>query len=63
MRWFINRRNDYGKFVDVRTGLPKKPKFTDTQREIVELWSFLESHMKDNLQHSVCGSRCIVYIY
>ncbi len=57
MRWFINRRSDYGKYVDVRTGLPKKPRFTAVMQETVDLWSFLEKFMKENLQHTVCGSR------
>ena len=57
MRWFINRRSDYGKYIDVRTGQPKKTRFTAVMQEVVDLWAFLEPFMKENLQHTVCGSR------
>ena len=50
---YTAQRTAYGKLIDVLTGLPKKPKFTNGMRECVALWGFRKKHMADNIKNKV----------
>ncbi len=53
LNYYTAMRTKFGKLIDVKTGLAKKPHFTADMGECVALWGFLMESIGRNIRKKV----------